>query len=115
VQADGRVGCGRLSAADPCVILAGRARRQQLSAVGVDLDECDADVGAPADRVKGDVSGVAENDEPRYGALCARQAPLAALPADSVSDDEVPAVYGEADAIAIDNCHRASWCVAQEN
>jgi len=68
-DADGGVGGGGLRAAQPRVVAAGGAGGQQQPAVGVQLDDGDAGVGAPTDGVEADAAGVAEQHDPRDGAL----------------------------------------------
>jgi hypothetical protein len=84
-------------------------------AVGIDVDQGDAGVGAPADRFEADAAGVPEDDDALHGALRAGEAAFAAVPAEAVADEEVSAGHGEGQAVAVGYQHRRIKAVSAED
>jgi hypothetical protein len=74
-------------------------------AVAVDLQQRDAGVRAPADRIQAESAGVAEDEDAPHAALHARKSPFAAVLPDAVADDEVSVVDPDVDAVPVCDQH----------
>lgn len=72
------------------------------SSKGVELDEGDAGVGAPADGFEADVTGLADDDDALDETLGSCESSLAALPSDSVAKDEVAVANRHRNAVAVE-------------
>ncbi len=75
----------------------------EQAAVAIDVGDGDAEVGAPANSVEGEIPGVPEDDDPSQGALGAGVAALAALLSDAVVDDQVSTLHAKCDSVTICN------------
>ncbi len=93
----------------------GAAGQHEHPAVGVDLDQGDADVGAPADRVQRDRARVTQHHDPADEALRPRHDPGAAVRADAVVNLQVTVADGQRQPVAVGDEHRATVTAVVED
>jgi len=100
-QSDVGGGGEGLGSAESRVVVVVGCGDEVEGAVVSGADQGDPGVGAPSDRVEGEVSGAGEDDESADCSLGSGELSGASVVADSVVDDEVSVVDVDADSVSV--------------
>lgn len=100
-QADRRPGGECLGPAKTRVVRTGVASGEKDTAVGIEVHDGYPDVATPSDRLQGQLTGMAEDDQPAHRALGSGQEAAPAVTADAVGYLQLPALDGNSQTVAI--------------